>query len=106
MTSFNIGGQSGIFRLTSRSSGSSYLNRTELQNGCLSLGHASTFIPSTLGGSCIDKETGKVSETKVKENLHLAIDAYISRVNGYPMGELPLSCIKVQKVGSVPWLKT
>ena len=41
--------------LTSRSSGSSYLNRVELQNGCLSLGHANTFIPSTMGGSCIDK---------------------------------------------------
>ena len=36
--------------VTSRSSGSSYLNRVELQNGCLSLGHSNTFIPSTLGG--------------------------------------------------------
>ena len=34
--------------VTTRSSGSSYLNRVELQNGCLSLGHANTFIPSTL----------------------------------------------------------
>ena len=31
--------------VTTRSSGSSYLNRVELQNGCLSLGHANTFIP-------------------------------------------------------------
>ena len=30
--------------VTARSSGSSYLNRVELQNGCLSLGHANTFI--------------------------------------------------------------
>ncbi len=37
--------------LSTRCSGSSYLNRVELQNGCLSLGHANTFIPSTLGGS-------------------------------------------------------
>ena len=36
--------------VTSRSSGSSYLNRVELQNGCLSLGHSNTFIPSTLEG--------------------------------------------------------
>lgn len=28
--------------VTTRSSGSSYLNRMELQNGCLSLGHANT----------------------------------------------------------------
>jgi len=33
--------------VTTRSSGLSFLNRVELQNGCLSLGHANTFIPST-----------------------------------------------------------
>lgn len=32
-----------------RNSGASYLNRVELQNRCLALGHV---IPSTLGGSC------------------------------------------------------
>ena len=64
--------------VTSRSSGSSYLNRVELQNGCLSLGHSNTFIPSTLGGSCIDKLTGKINEAKLCENLDLAIDAYIN----------------------------
>ena len=36
---------------SARSSGSSYLNRFELQNGCLALGHANLFIPSTLSGS-------------------------------------------------------
>lgn len=40
--------------VTTRCSGSSYLNRVELQNGCLSLGHANTFIPSTLAGSSIE----------------------------------------------------
>lgn len=35
-------------------SGSSYLNRVELQNGGPSLTHSSTFIPSTLAGSCVD----------------------------------------------------
>lgn len=73
--------------VTTRSSGSSYLNRVELQNGCLSLGHANTFIPSTLGGSCIDSQTGKVDEHRLKQNLSLAIDAYISRVDGTPCGE-------------------
>ena len=56
--------------ITSRCSGSSYLNRVQLQNGCLSLGHSNTFIPSTLGGSCIDLNTGE-------ENLNLAITAYM-----------------------------
>lgn len=35
--------------VTARNSGSSYLNRVELQNGCLALAHANVFIPSTLG---------------------------------------------------------
>ena len=54
--------------VTSRSSGSSYLNRVELQNDCLSLGHSNTFIPSTLD-LCIDKLTGKINEAKLCENL-------------------------------------
>ena len=36
--------------VTTRSSGSLYLNRVELQNGCLSFGHSNTFIPFTLAG--------------------------------------------------------
>ena len=80
--------------VTSRFSGSSYLNRVELQNGCLSLGHSNTFIPLTLGGSCIDKLTGKVDEEKLKENLNLAIDAYISRVDGCPMGNTTIKLYK------------
>lgn len=63
--------------VTSRSSGSSYLNRIELQNGCLTLGHSSTFIPSTLGGSPMATMTSKINEDKLKENLNLAIAAYI-----------------------------
>lgn len=39
-----------ITLVTTRSSGSSYLNREELQNGCLSFGHASTFIHLLLQG--------------------------------------------------------
>ena len=73
--------------VTTRCSGSSYLNRVELQNGCLSLGHSNTFIPSTLGGSCVNQETGEIDETKLKRNLQLSIAAYINRVDGCPMGE-------------------
>ena len=73
--------------ITTRSSGSSYLNRVELQNGCLAHGHSNTYIPSTLSGSCMDPTTGKVNEEKVKQNLSLAIDAYIHRVDNSPCGE-------------------
>ena len=41
--------------VTTRSSGSSYLNRVELQNGCLSRAHSNLFIPSTLNGSRLMK---------------------------------------------------
>ena len=59
--------------VTSRSSGSSDLNHVELQNGCLSLGHANTFIPSTLKGSCVSVETGMLDDDKLKENLMLPL---------------------------------
>ena len=73
--------------ITSRSSGSSYLNRVELQNGCLSLGHSNTFIPSMLAGNPTDPETGSINSEVLEKNLSLAITAYISRVNGCPCGE-------------------
>ena len=72
--------------VTTRSSGSSYLNRVELQNGCLSRGHSGTFIPSTLAGSCIDPETGAINHAKLAKNMDLAVNAYISRVNNSPCG--------------------
>lgn len=37
--------------LTTRSSGSSFMNRVELQNGCMAVAHANLFIPSNLNGS-------------------------------------------------------
>ena len=73
--------------VTTRSSGSSYLNRVELQNGCLSRGHSSTFIPSTLAGPCMDPNTGTLDNSKLQESMNLAIDAYISRVDGCPCGD-------------------
>ena len=60
-----------------RYSGSSHLNRVELQNGCLSLGHANLFIPSTIGGSCGNVEAAKL----------VFSNRYISRVNGSPYSE-------------------
>lgn len=69
--------------ITTRNSGASYKNRVELQNGCLALGHANLFVPSTLNGSCLT-DNGKVNETKLKENLSSAIDVYLSRVDGAP----------------------
>ena len=47
-----------------RSSGCSYLNHVELHNGRLSLGHAHTFIPSTLGGYCYNQQTGEIESLK------------------------------------------
>ena len=83
--------------VTSRSSGSSYLNQVELQNGCLSLGHANTSIPSTLKGSCVNPETGVVDNNKLKENLKVAIDAYISRVKALHVVIQQYNYTKVQK---------
>ena len=72
--------------VTTRSSGSSYKNRVKLHNGCLSRGHSNRFIPSTIAGSNINRETGAVDKVKLKENMNLAVDAYISRVDGCPCG--------------------
>ena len=80
--------------LSSRSSGSSYLNRVELQNGCLSLGHGNLFIPSTLGGSVIDQATGTVDKDKLRMNMELAMDVYISRVNHSPCGDTQIHLFK------------
>lgn len=66
--------------VTTCSSGSSYLNHVELQNGCLSLGHSNTF---TLAGNPTDPETGAVNMSILKEN----IAAYISRVDGCRCGD-------------------
>ena len=71
----------------SRSSGSSYLNRVELQNGCLMLAHSNLFIPSTLNGSCISPDTGRIDDQLLKENLELATEVYINRCDGCPCGK-------------------
>ena len=71
--------------ITARSSGSSFLNRVELQNGCLSRGHSNLFIPSTLAGNYI--VGGQIDQNILKESLNLAIDVYLDRVNRCPCGD-------------------
>ena len=77
--------------VTTRSSGSSYMNRVELQNGCLAQGHAGLFIPSTLGGSCYNPQTGAIDEALLRD---LAIDTYISRVNNSPCSHTTIKLFK------------
>ena len=70
------------------------MNRVELQNGYLALGHANLFIPSTLNGSCIDPQSGTVSLDRLRENLDLATDIYINQVNGCPCGNTVIHLYK------------
>lgn len=72
--------------VTARNSGASYLNRVELQNGCLSVAHANLFIPSNLNGSCFDPSTGKIDNQRLKTNMEQATRIYIDRVNHAPFG--------------------
>ena len=78
--------------MTARSSGSSYLNRVELQNGCLTRGHSNVFIPSTMSGSCM--EGGKINQDALRRNLDMAIDVYIERVNNCPYGDTFIQLFK------------
>ena len=39
-----------------------------------------------MGGSCTNSATGTIDAEKLKSNMNLAIDAYISRVDGCPCG--------------------
>ena len=73
--------------VSARSSGASYLNRVELQNGCMALAHANLFIPSTLCGANIDSSTGKINQEVFKNNMTAAKDVYISRVDQCSCGE-------------------
>lgn len=81
--------------VTTRSSGSSYKNRVELQNGCLALGHANLFIPSTLNGSCM--VSGKIDADLLCKNLDSAIDVYISRVDQAPCARTVIHLMKGAK---------
>ena len=73
--------------VTACSSGCSYLNRVELQNGCLALGHSNLFIPFTLCGTSIDPETGKIHRVNFMSNMEKGTEIYLNRVSGSPCGE-------------------
>ena len=80
--------------VTSRSSGSSYLNRVELQNGCLALAHANLYIPSTLNGLPFDPSTGSLDSDILHANLHQAADIYLQRVDKCPCGDTVIHMYK------------
>ena len=69
--------------LTTCSSGDSFLNRVELQNGCLARGHSNLFILSTLVGVPYSG-TGDYDESKHCENMEAALAQYIERVDQTP----------------------
>ena len=78
-TNFHLTHSNYITLISTRSSGSSYLNRVELQNGCLSQAHSNIFIPSTLRGSCTS-ESGVIDQVKLKQNLEAATDVCVTSV--------------------------
>lgn len=80
--------------VTSRSSGSSYLNRVELQNGCLAKAHSNLFIPSTLKGSCFNSDTGALDNEKLRKNLEAATDVYINHCNESPCGDTVIRLLR------------
>ena len=77
-------------------SGDSYLNRVELQNGCLSRGHSNTFIPSTLHGVPYS-ENGEFDKKLHGKNMSAALDQYISRVDGTPCMKTVIHLTEVPK---------
>lgn len=82
-----LGEKKGSTLVTTRCSGSSYLNRVEMQNGCLAISYSNLFIPSTLQGGGIDYE-------KLEKNLTSAADVYISKCDGAPCGESSIILMK------------
>lgn len=81
-----------ITMVTSQISGSSFLNRVELQNGCLALVHTNLFIPSTLNGMPINTDTGLIDYDILTSNQ--AAHIYIERVNHCPCGDTYIHIFK------------
>ena len=79
--------------VTTRSSGSSYLNRVELQNGCLAVAHSNIFIPSTIHGSNFAR-SGAIDYDRLEQNLESATDVYISKCNNAAFGESTIKLLK------------
>ncbi|CAB3988493.1 Chromatin modification-related YNG2 [Paramuricea clavata] len=78
--------------VTSRFSGGSYLNRVELQNGCLAQGHSNLYIPSTIHGS--NQNDSGIDKEKLKTNLDAATDVYINSVSGSLCAGNPIGLFK------------
>ena len=58
------------------------MNPVELMNGCIAKAHANLYIPSTLAGG--NFSGSGLDADKLTENMDLAMDVYIDRVNGAP----------------------
>lgn len=58
------------------------------------MGHTNLSIPSTLGGSVYNLETGHIDVDNVKQNLDLAASIYIDYVNNSPCGEAVMQLFK------------
>lgn len=58
--------------VTTRRSGSSYLNRVELQNGCLAMAHSNIFIPSTIHGLKFGQSVS-IDYQQLERNLDSAV---------------------------------
>ena len=82
--------------VTARSSGSSYLNRVELQNGCLAMAHSNIYIPSTIHGSNFHS-SGGIDNSLLEKNLDTAANIYIDKCNGAPFQESRIILYKGNK---------
>lgn len=94
-TEWNLINEKVATYVTTRHSGGSYLNKVEMQNGCLALAHSNLFIPSTLTGS--NTTARGIDNDRLATNLDAAIDVYISRVDNAPCGGSQISLFKGAK---------
>ena len=81
-----------LWYVTSRHSGGSFSNEVELMNGSIAKAHASLYIPSTLSGNNYD--SNGLNSEKLRENVDIATDVSIDRVNGSACCETTLQLYK------------
>ena len=74
--------------LTTKIAGGSYLNKVELQNGRLALGHSNIYTtPTTYGTNFTNR---KLEEAKLHQNIKVSIRVYTSQINGVSCGSKPI----------------
>lgn len=78
--------------VTSRFSGGSYLNRVELLNGCVAVGHLNLFIRSTIIVS--NRSTDGFDNEKLQANLDAAANVYINAVASTKCAGNPIVLVK------------